>query len=231
MAWTRLFQVLCTTKHDTSLRTEWLVSLYRLGASHLESIQWVARIIRRIPNERQGPPRAQHLSGRARNASIDVTVRHPANRGEEMILDRPAVGVRIIPKPPIQEHINDWFGTAWFDRESLQPLKFEVFKEDEFIEFSAFEAAMRGEIPADDFTFTRVTALFDTEKNGMRFPSRIVIDRSRHQVKGPPDEREASDRTEFRVTQRYSNYRFFNVRTQQEVRELVFGQTRREGGR
>ena len=152
-------------------------------------------------------------------------------RGEEMILDRPAVGVRIIPKPPIQEHMNDWFGTAWFDRESLQPLKFEVFKEDEFIEFSAFEAAMRGEIPADDFTFTRVTALFDTEKNGMRFPSRIVIDRSHHQVKGPPDDREASDQTEFRVTQRYSNYRFFNVRTEQEVRELVFGQTRREGGR
>ncbi len=152
-------------------------------------------------------------------------------RGEEMILGRQALGVRIIPKPPIQEHMNDWFGTAWFDRESLQPLKFEVFKEDEFIEFSAFEAAMRGEIPADDFTFTRVTALFDTEKNGMRFPSRIVIDRSRHQVKGPPDDREASDHMEFRVTQRYSNYRFFNVRTEEEVRELVFGQTRREGGR
>jgi len=150
-------------------------------------------------------------------------------RGEAMVLDRPAVAVRINPKPPIQEHINDWFGTAWFDRESLQPLKFEVFKEDEFIAFSAFEAAMRGEIPADDFTFTRVTALFGTEKNGMRFPSRIDIERSRYHVKGPPGEREVNDRMEFRVTQLYSNYRFFNVRTEAEVRELVFGRPQREG--
>jgi hypothetical protein len=149
-------------------------------------------------------------------------------RGEETVLGRPAIAVRIIPKPPIQEHMNDWFGTAWFDRESLQPLKFEVFKEDEFLLFSAFEVAMRGEAPTDDFTFTRVTALFDNEKNGMRFPSRIVIDRSRHDVKGPPGEREDKDRVEFRVTQRYSNYRFFNVRTEEEVREMVFGQIQRE---
>jgi hypothetical protein len=149
-------------------------------------------------------------------------------RGAEVVLNRPAVGVRIIPKPPIQEHINDWYGTAWFDRESLQPLKFEVFKEDEFVKFSAYEAAMRGEAPAADFTFTRVTALFDHEKNGMRFPSRIVIDRSRHDVKGPPGEREDKTHTEFRVTQRYSNYRFFNVRTEAEVREMVFGQIREE---
>ena len=151
--------------------------------------------------------------------------------GEETVLERPAVGVRIIPKPPIQQHINDWFGTAWFDRESLQPLKFEVYKEEEFLVFSEYEAAMRGEIPADDFTFTRTTALFGTEKNGMRFPSKIVIERSRYDVKGPPGEREAKDRVEFRVTQRYSNYRFFNVRTEEEVREMVFGRTQREGGR
>jgi hypothetical protein len=89
---------------------------------------------------------------------------------------------------------------------------------------------MRGEAPTGDFTFTRVTALFDTIKNGMRFPSEIVQERARHRVRGEPADRRDSTRTEFRVSQRYSNYRFFNVRTEEEVREFVLGRAQRKGG-
>jgi hypothetical protein len=148
--------------------------------------------------------------------------------GEETVLERPAIEVSIIPKPPIRAHMNGWFGTAWFDRETLQPLQFEVFDEENFKVYSAYESSLRGEGPEDDFTFTKVTAQFGAEKNGMRFPSEIVIDRSRFRVKGRPDDRRVSDRLEFRVTQRYSNYQFFNVRTEDEVRALVFGRAIRD---
>jgi hypothetical protein len=151
--------------------------------------------------------------------------------GEEEAIGRPAIAVSIKPQPPYRPGLNDWWGTAWFDRESLQPLKFEIFLEEDFVAYSAFESAMRGEGPTDDYTFTRVTAIFDTEKNGMRFPGEILQERIRYRVRGEIGERKASERLEFRVSQRYSNYRFFNVRTKEEIRELVFGRTQREGRR
>jgi VWFA-related protein len=150
--------------------------------------------------------------------------------GEEVALGRRAIAVSIRPQPPFRRGLNDWFGTAWFDRESLQPLKFEVFLEDDYIAYSGLESAMRGEGATGDFTFTRVTALFDTIKNGMRFPSEIVQERARHRVHGEPEDRESSRRMEFRVSQRYSNYRFFNVRTEEEVHDFVFRRIPGEGG-
>ena len=84
------------------------------------------------------------------------------------------------------------------------------------------------------FSVTSVTTEFAIEKNGMRFPSHAMLTASvsrrfgegAHVVAaltGDVGEYETEVRTVFRVDQTYDEYRFFNVRSETEIRDFVLG--------
>ena len=86
------------------------------------------------------------------------------------------------------------------------------------------EARMAGKSEATalvGYRLTEVTTEFDIEKNGMRFPGRVVATRTSYAVEtrdGKPSQRTTP---EFRVTQTYKRYQFFGVRTQEEIQNVV----------
>lgn len=146
---------------------------------------------------------------------------------QEEVSGRPALVVSIEPSPPHRLGVNNWFGQAWIDAETYLPLKFELFEPGDYDEYSRMLAAERGETEEGEYTFTKVSALFETVKNGMRFPSEIAQERKTVSLRGSRSGRGRSEREVFLVTQTYSEYRFFNVRTEEEIHELIFGGTTR----
>ena len=70
---------------------------------------------------------------------------------------------------------------------------------------------------------------FTVEKNGMRFPGRVEIVKSRYKIFKGKRGAKAIERDLFRVTQAYTSYRFFGVRARDRVRDIVAG-TVPEGG-
>jgi hypothetical protein len=141
------------------------------------------------------------------------------------VMGRPALAVRFEPVPPVESDVNDWFGTLWVDRESLQPLRVEAIKQAERDQEQAFRAALAStgplERPAKDgWIFARVEMEFTQEKNGMRFPGRIVTTGMQGKVRIRRGRRVADERTLFTVTQLYTDYRFFGVKTREAIREI-----------
>jgi len=57
----------------------------------------------------------------------------------------------------------------------------------------------------------------------MRFPSEVLIKKSRFTVPGRRGKSFESTRV-YRVRQTYSNYRFFSVRSAEEIRSILSGQ-------
>jgi len=153
------------------------------------------------------------------------------------IFDRLALVVRIEPLPPHSPGLNNWFGRAWIDTETYLPLKFEVFEPEDFVEYGKLLAAeeservecegAEGEVVACEYTFATISALFEIAQNGMRFPSEITQERRMVKLRGPRSVRERSEREVYLVSQTYSEYRFFNIRTEEEIHELIFGGTAR----
>jgi hypothetical protein len=146
---------------------------------------------------------------------------------QEEVFDRPAVVVSIEPLPPHRLGLNNWYGRAWIDSETYLPLKFELFEPEDFTERSKLLAAERGEGVEGEYTFTTMTALFEIVQNGMRFPSQITQERRMVNLRGLRSGRERSESEVFLVTQTYSEYRFFNIRTEEEIHEMIFGGTAR----
>jgi hypothetical protein len=149
---------------------------------------------------------------------------------EEHVLGRGAIRIGFEPVLPIKEDLNDWYGTAWIDKETSQILKVEALKADQHREKSRLEAD-RGRPDRDErdeYVFARIKTDFAVEKHGMRFPSSVEIVKSRFRFRGreyqKPDERQI-----FRVTQAYDNYRFFAVRTFDQIRDIVSGPAPAEG--
>jgi hypothetical protein len=149
--------------------------------------------------------------------------------GEDNALGRAALKVTFEPIPPFRRDVNEWYGTAWVDRETFQILKVEALKREEQRKQRELEedlASPPGNGRRKRHRIERVTTEFSVEKNGMRFPGKVAIALTEFVVPGegaPFDESPV-----YRIEQNYTNYRFFSVRTRDEIRALVSGPSRPE---
>jgi hypothetical protein len=118
---------------------------------------------------------------------------------------------------------NDWYGSAWVDRESYQLLRVEAQRPDDHAQeallHSALQAAKQSGRKSYHGTYPILsyTTEFDVEKNGMRFPGRSVIEKTDFQVRGGA----VLKTPVYRVSQTYKRYRFFGVRTAEEIHTIV----------
>jgi VWFA-related protein len=144
-------------------------------------------------------------------------------RGEDEALHRPAWRIDFEPIPPIRSSYNDWFGSAWIDRETYQLLLVEARRPDDHEREALLQSMLQtvresgrggyaGTIPILSYTTE-----FDVEKNGMRFPGRSLIDKVDFEIRGG----KVVERPVFHVSQTYKRYRFYNVRTAEEIRAIV----------
>ena len=154
-----------------------------------------------------------------------------ADGGE--VFGRRAIRLRFEPIPPYDENVNDWSGTAFIDRETSQVLTVEASSLNDFLERSRFDAAIEAlhaasaaagsstgvEPPPLHFKFETIFTEFETEKNGMRFPSEVRIEMRRYRVPGRRGHDSDSDRV-YKVRQTYTDYRFFSVRTEGEIKAM-----------
>lgn len=148
------------------------------------------------------------------------------------VLGRPAIPLTFEPVPPYESDHNDWFGTLWVDAELLQPLRVEAIKQIEREKEEAFRDAVNSTGALEKgakkgWDFAHVETEFTEEENDMRFPGRVMITGIRGRVRINRGKRVAEERTLFTVSQRYSNYRFFGVKTLEQIRDIVQEDTTR----
>jgi hypothetical protein len=147
-------------------------------------------------------------------------------RGEETILDRRALRVDLVPQIPIERGVNEWLGAAWFDAETLQPLRFEGYQYEDVEKREALRRDLE-RAPQEERSFqsqydlTKIEAAFGVEKNGMRFPSRVTLLITRHRVLGGDRRDHHFQKTRLQTVQEYDQYRFFSVRTREEILRLT----------
>jgi hypothetical protein len=188
--------------------------------------------------KREVNPDQYHVPAYLRSAFVWVFVfkspRQALHRyeivGEETVLDRPAVKIRFEPILPYRYKINDWFGWAWVDRETAQPLKVEAYQPDDWAAKIALETdlgggrreALYGPVVEDEgYEIEKFTTEFSVVKNGMRFPGSVEIQRTRYKVYSNWRKRKYREKEILRVRQVYRNYRFYGVRTAEEIQGLV----------
>jgi hypothetical protein len=151
--------------------------------------------------------------------------------GEDDALGRAALKLAFEPVPPFKRDLNEWFGTAWIDRETFEILKVEALQRDEHRKQMEFEEDLARSSTHDArgrkrrYQIERVSTEFSLEKNGMRFPGKVVITLSERAIPGE-DGAPFDESTVYRIEQVYANYRFFSVRTLEEVRAIVSGPSR-----
>jgi hypothetical protein len=142
-------------------------------------------------------------------------------------LERPALRVRFEAAPPYQSGVNEWCGTAWIDRETWQPLRVEAMQADECRTKEQLEQQMKsGTAPDDGWMLNWILTEFGIVKNGMRFPSRVVAKRSIYRAETIGNMPTLRERPVFEITQSYDNYRFFGVRTEEEIGKKVRGESK-----
>jgi len=144
-------------------------------------------------------------------------------RGESEALLRPAWRIDFEPIPPIRALYNDWYGSAWIDRETYQLLRVEAQRPDDHEQEALLhsvlqtvrESGRRGY--AGTYPILSYTTEFDVVKNGMRFPGRSVIDKTDFEIRGG----KVVETPVYHVSQTYKRYRFYGVRTAEEIRTIV----------
>ncbi len=145
--------------------------------------------------------------------------------GEEKVGGRMAAIVAFEPVPPFQTDLNDWFGSAWVDRETYQLLKVDAVKADQHLERMRFEVDLEAgseiEDPARARIITRISTEFSVQRSGMTFPESVIIHRSRYKAREEKKKMVLVEWPVARITQSYANYRFFGVRTRDEIRAIV----------
>jgi len=152
------------------------------------------------------------------------------NLGEDTVLGRPALKIGFQPKGAILKGWNDWTGIASIDRETTQLLRVEAWSPEHWNRKVKRDADL-AEAPKHDqlwesepYDIETIVTDYTVEKNGMRFPGKVTIVRSVSTVLGGPREWPTRDRETVRVTQEYSDYEFFSVRTSEQIRRLVAGE-------
>ncbi|HET8946321.1 MAG TPA: hypothetical protein VFQ07_05010 [Candidatus Polarisedimenticolia bacterium] len=146
--------------------------------------------------------------------------------GEDEALGRAAIKISFEPIPPFRRGVNEWFGTAWVDRETSQILKVEALQHEEHrkqeeIEKDLASPAGGARLHGKHRAIERVTTEFSVEKNGMRFPGRALILRTDFKI--PGEAAPFDESTVYRIEQNYTHYRFYGVRTKEEIRAIVQG--------
>ena len=146
--------------------------------------------------------------------------------GEEQVLGRAAYRLRFEPILPIEKNLNDWYGTVWIDRSTSQILRVEAQTPEDFEEHWRLARRLGGTpvSPKDAlrhyYSVESIKTQFGVEKNGMTFPSEVLIERSLFTVPGRSGGRFDS-RFLYRVRQTYDDYRFFSVHTADEIRAFL----------
>ena len=75
-----------------------------------------------------------------------------------------------------------------------------------------------------DFETTTYSTLFGYVRNGMRFPTEVRTERREYLVPGDDIEDPKAGHRMFLVLQTFDKYRFFAVRTEEQVTQIVLGQ-------
>jgi hypothetical protein len=118
--------------------------------------------------------------------------------------------------------LNDWFGTAWIDRETYQPLRISSVKAEDHETRLTFERGVElGSTPTrrSRHSFDEVDVEFAVEREGLRFPSRVVLLRREFETQRDADYLRTAARETLRIVQSYDNYRIFGVRTSTRIAE------------
>jgi len=150
-------------------------------------------------------------------------------QADETAGDRPIVVIRFVPRAPIRKGINDWAGFARIDRETSQILSVEAYTPEDWNRLLArdADAASAGKRdPHEDaktYDVERIVTEFGFDKNGMRFPSHVEILKTRSKVVPGVTEDAVKTSTLRRVTQDYTKFEFFSVRSSEEITRFVNG--------
>ena len=151
------------------------------------------------------------------------------NLGEDTVLGRPALKIGFQPKGSILKGWNDWAGIASIDRETTQILKVEAWSPEHWNRKVKLDADLAAAPKHDTlwesepYDIESIVTEYTVVKNGMRFPGKVTIVRSVSTVLGGEREWPLRERETVRVTQEYSNYEFFSVRTSEQIRKFVAG--------
>lgn len=143
---------------------------------------------------------------------------------ETMILGRAALPIAFEPVEPIEQDVNDWSGTLWFDVGTFQPLRVEAMKLVEREKEQALQEALASTAPIkgaarDGWIYARVATEFTHEVNAMRFPGKIIVTGTHGKIRIRKGKRVPNERPLFTVTQLYSDYRFFGVKAEEALRK------------
>lgn len=160
--------------------------------------------------------------------------RQPLHRyeiqGEEAVMGQKAIRIGFEALPPFEKGLNDWTGTAWIDLRSLQILRVKAAKAEDLAARDRIEKGIAGgpgvprPAPGSQYTLLEVTTEFSVEKNGMRFPGTVEITRTTFRVPrlGAPKQPQKAGQEWAR--QVYTNYRFFGVRSREEIVGILNGE-------
>ncbi len=146
---------------------------------------------------------------------------HFESVGIDRRLEREALGIAFRPRGEIFPHVNDWYGVAWFDRETYRPLVFEAWRPEEYgrkleLDRRLAAAATTGK-SRSEHVITSFRTEFGEERNGLRLPTRVTMREQRFTVWGRDGSSGYHERTLSTVKQLYTNYRFYGVSTEQRM--------------
>jgi hypothetical protein len=147
--------------------------------------------------------------------------------GEAEALGVNAQMIRFEPIPPYRAEINDWFGTAWVDPETFQILRVEAMKADRHETWEKMRRDLESLQAGDEdaaghyYEIQTATTEFGMVKNGMRFPSRAEVTSSLYYFSKAKVPDRANLAREERTLQTYKRYKFYGVRTRDEVRDML----------
>ena len=147
--------------------------------------------------------------------------------GRETALERPAIRVALEPRVTTDAS-DSWRGTVWIDAESYQMLRFEGLQGENHARRLRFQRQVekwerrdRVDAPPDRVEIQSVSTEFGVQRNGMRFPSRTTVTAMSLSPSGLARMGLREIRV-FTVTQKYKRYRFYNVRTTEQINRAVW---------
>jgi hypothetical protein len=151
-------------------------------------------------------------------------------RGQERAGGRPVVVIEFVPREPIRKGLNDWAGYARVDLESSQILEVEAYapadwdRKRRLAADVALAPTRNAHKNPRTYDIERIVTTFGFVKNGMRFPSHVEITTTRSTLVPGADHEVLWESTLRRVTQDYTRFEFFSVRSSEEITRFVDGE-------
>ena len=150
--------------------------------------------------------------------------------GEETVGNRTSVTIEFQPRGSVRKGLNDWAGYADIDSDTSQILRVEAYTPADWDRKGRRDADVlaapywdpRQIHPAYDVE--RIVTEFGFVKNGMRFPSHVEITTTRSTFMAGATHDVLRESTIRKVTQEYSRFEFFSVRTSAEIMRFVSGE-------